>query len=47
VVAVISSGDSGVYGMASLMWEMKALDGIDNVEIEVVPGISMAEAEVG
>jgi precorrin-3B C17-methyltransferase len=40
VVAVISSGDSGVYGMASLMWEMKALDGIDNVEIEVVPGIS-------
>lgn len=38
-VAVISSGDSGVYGMAPLLWEMK--DEIQSeVEIEVIPGIS-------
>jgi precorrin-3B C17-methyltransferase len=38
-VSVISSGDSGVYGMAPLLWEMKAEIKSD-VEIEVVPGIS-------
>ncbi|MGQ1947834.1 precorrin-3B C(17)-methyltransferase [Geofilum sp. OHC36d9] len=38
-VAVISSGDAGVYGMASLLWEMKQKTG-SAVEIEVVPGIS-------
>jgi len=38
-VAVVSSGDSGVYGMASLLWEMKAQEGLDT-ELEVVPGIS-------
>lgn len=38
-VAVISSGDSGVYGMASLLLEMKVEKAFD-VEIEVVPGIS-------
>ncbi|MCU4175307.1 precorrin-3B C(17)-methyltransferase [Carboxylicivirga sp. N1Y90] len=38
-VAVISSGDSGVYGMAPLLWEMK--EEVDSsIEIEVVPGIS-------
>ncbi|GAB7085943.1 precorrin-3B C(17)-methyltransferase [Marinifilum fragile] len=38
-VAVISSGDSGVYGMAPLLWEMKAEKASD-VDLEVVPGIS-------
>jgi precorrin-3B C17-methyltransferase len=38
-VAVISSGDAGVYGMAPLLWEMKQKTG-SAVEIEVVPGIS-------
>jgi precorrin-3B C17-methyltransferase len=38
-VAVISSGDSGVYGMAPLLWEMKEELG-SPVELEVVPGIS-------
>lgn len=38
-VAVISSGDAGVYGMASLMLEMKTDLGY-NTELEVVPGIS-------
>jgi len=38
-VIVISSGDSGIYGMAPLIWEMKAETGSDP-EIEVLPGIS-------
>lgn len=38
-VAVISSGESGVYGMAPLLWEMKA-ELKSEVELEVVPGIS-------
>ncbi len=38
-VAVISSGDSSVYGMAPLLWEMKQKLN-SPIEIEVVPGIS-------
>ena len=38
-VCVISSGDSGIYGMAPLIWEMKRERGCD-IEIEVLPGIS-------
>ena len=38
-VAVISSGDSGVYGMAALLWETKMNNNID-IDIEVIPGIS-------
>ena len=38
-VAVISSGDPGVYGMAPLLWEMKKETGLE-IEIEVIPGIS-------
>ena len=38
-VCVVSSGDSGIYGMASLVYEMKEHLGAD-VEIEVIPGIS-------
>ncbi len=38
-VAIISSGDSGVYGMASLLWETKKRWN-SAVEIEVIPGIS-------
>lgn len=38
-VAVISSGDPGVYGMAPLLWEMKKETGSE-IEIEVIPGIS-------
>lgn len=38
-VAVISSGDAGVYGMAPLLWELKQKNN-SAVEIEVVPGIS-------
>jgi len=38
-VCVISSGDAGIYGMASLVYEMKSERGSD-VEIEIIPGIS-------
>lgn len=38
-VAVVSSGDSGIYGMAPLIFEMKRRRKSD-VEIAVVPGIS-------
>jgi precorrin-3B C17-methyltransferase len=38
-VAVVSSGDSGVYGMAPLLWEMKAALHSE-VELEVIPGVS-------
>ena len=42
-VAVISSGDSGVYGMAGLVYEVlieKGWTEETGVEVEVVPGIS-------
>ena len=38
-VCIISSGDSGIYGMAPLAYEMKCERG-SSVEIEVLPGIS-------
>ncbi|WP_062198069.1 precorrin-3B C(17)-methyltransferase [Massilibacterium senegalense] len=42
-VAVISSGDAGVYGMAGLIYEVlieKGWKEKDGVEVEVIPGIS-------
>jgi precorrin-3B C17-methyltransferase len=39
-VCVVSSGDSGVYGMASLIFELAA--NTQGVEIEVVPGVTAA-----
>jgi precorrin-3B C17-methyltransferase len=42
-VAVISSGDSGVYGMAGLVYEVlieKGWKEAEGIEVEVVPGIS-------
>lgn len=38
-VCVISSGDSGIYGMAPLIYEMAMRRGSD-IEIEALPGIS-------
>lgn len=37
-VAVVSSGDSGVYGMAGLIYEV--CENYPQVEIEVIPGIT-------
>ncbi|MEE3380234.1 MAG: precorrin-3B C(17)-methyltransferase [Succiniclasticum sp.] len=39
-VAIVSSGDAGVYGMAGIMHEVAA--GHPEVEIEVIPGITAA-----
>ena len=39
-VAVISSGDAGIYGMAGLMFEL--CQPYPEVEIEVIPGITAA-----
>lgn len=38
-VCVISSGDAGIYGMASLVLEMKYKKS-SNIEVEILPGIS-------
>ena len=42
-VALISSGDPGIYGMAGLVLELAASEGIA-VPIEIVPGITAASA---
>ena len=39
-VCVVSSGDAGVYGMASLIFELAA--GTQEIEIELVPGVTAA-----
>ena len=38
-VAVISSGDSGIYGMAGLILELIA-ENNDDIEVKVVPGVT-------
>jgi len=42
VVALVSSGDPGIYGMAGLVLELSA--GNENIDVEVVPGISAVNA---
>lgn len=41
IVSLISSGDAGVYGMAGIMLEISSDSGI---EVEVVPGVTAANA---
>ncbi|OAI47043.1 hypothetical protein AYO44_10215, partial [Planctomycetaceae bacterium SCGC AG-212-F19] len=41
-VALVSSGDAGVYGMASLLIE--SAEAVPDVEVEIVPGITAAMA---
>ena len=44
-VCVISSGDAGIYGMASLVLEMlESDDPVDGPEVAVIPGISAVNA---
>jgi len=44
-VAIVSSGDAGVYGMAGLVMELAATSpGFEEVDIEVVPGITAVSA---
>ncbi|GAC1471224.1 MAG: precorrin-3B C(17)-methyltransferase [Isosphaeraceae bacterium] len=41
VVALVSSGDAGIYGMGGVAWELSAGKG-SGVEIVVVPGVTAA-----
>lgn len=43
-VAVIGSGDAGIYGMAGLLYELTELDRYRHIAIEVEPGITAAVA---
>lgn len=44
-VAVVSSGDPGVYGMAGIVLELLEKDDLtDRIDVEVVPGITSATA---
>ena len=43
-VAVVSSGDAGVYGMAGLLLELCELERYREIEVEVVPGVTAALA---
>jgi precorrin-3B C17-methyltransferase / cobalt-factor III methyltransferase len=38
-VSVVSSGDSGIYGMAGLIFEIAFMENVKDLRIEVVPGI--------
>lgn len=38
-VAVVSSGDSGIYGMAGLVLQLALKDGAVLVDVEVIPGV--------
>ena len=42
-VAMVSSGDSGIYGMAGIIYQLMEEMDVD-VEVEVVPGITAASA---
>jgi precorrin-3B C17-methyltransferase len=42
-VALISSGDAGIYGMAGLAIELRQVENLD-VPIEIVPGVTAASA---
>ena len=42
-VAIVSGGDAGVYGMASIVLEVLEHDGAD-IKVEVIPGVTAANA---
>ena len=46
-VAVISSGDAGIYGMAGLLLELVEEEKYAGIEVESVPGITAASAAAG
>ncbi|AEY65211.1 precorrin-3B C(17)-methyltransferase [Clostridium sp. BNL1100] len=43
-VAVISSGDAGIYGMAGLIYEVLAEYETTTIQVEVIPGITAASS---
>ena len=46
-VGVISSGDSGIYGMAGLLFELQRQPQFASIRVEVIPGVSAANAAAG
>ncbi len=42
-VAIVSGGDAGVYGMASIVLEVLEHDGAE-IEVEIIPGVTAANA---
>ena len=42
-VAIVSGGDAGVYGMASIVLEVIEHSGV-NIDVEVIPGVTAANA---
>ena len=42
-VAIVSSGDAGVYGMAGIIYEIAQKEAM-NIKIEIIPGITAASA---
>lgn len=46
-VAVVSSGDAGIYGMAGLVLEVLLAGENPDVDFEVVPGVTAASAAAG
>lgn len=43
-VAVVSSGDAGVYGMAGILIECLEQEGLLDISLEIIPGITAATA---
>lgn len=43
-VAIISSGDAGVYGMAGIILECLEQEGLIGLPLEIIPGITAASA---
>jgi precorrin-3B C17-methyltransferase len=43
-VAMVSSGDAGIYGMAGLVYEMLHRQGEEGLLVEVIPGLSALNA---
>src|SRR6185369_12290591 len=44
VVALVSSGDAGIYGMAGLVLELVQEEAFGGVDVEIVPGVSAVQA---
>lgn len=42
-VALVCSGDAGIYGMAGLVLELQQAEGPEDVEVEIVPGVSAVQ----
>ena len=43
-VAVVSSGDAGIYGMAGIVIELLEKEGLLDIPLEIIPGITAATA---